>query len=94
MRSDKYRPCELADVDDSSLLTEPVVDIAPRRSRPFRAIMLDAMVHSQALLTHLERVGVPAPSAEERSLIRELYLRTREQAELLRQSLDLLAADR
>ena len=40
MRDDRFRPCEIADLSDGSLLNEPPVDIVPRR-------LAQPLAHSQ-----------------------------------------------
>jgi hypothetical protein len=97
--SDDYKPRTIEDAA-VSLLNEPIGAVADaaialpcvRREPPLRAVMLDAMAHTQALLGHLER-GVPASTDCQRAAVRALYERTQEQLRALAACLDLLTAD-
>jgi hypothetical protein len=93
MRDDRFRPCEIADLGDSSLLNEPAVDIVPRRPPPLPAFLNDVRAHTAALAARLE-AGVSVHSDLERDAVRALYLQTRRLLEALALALDVLAADR
>jgi hypothetical protein len=100
MGDDRYSPRRIED-DAISLLNEPIGAIADdvvvlgcaRREPPLRAVMLNALSHTQVLLGHLER-GVPASTNRQQLVVRELYERSREQLRALSAVLDLLTADR
>jgi hypothetical protein len=75
MSNDRYNPRRLED-DDTSLINEPTGPIADdvvvlgcvRREPPLRAVMLNALAHTQVLLGHLER-GVPVSTHRQRRVV-------------------------
>jgi hypothetical protein len=100
MGDDRYKPWRLED-EAVSLINEPIGAIADdvvvlgcvRREPPLRAVMLNALAHTQVLLGHLEH-GVPASTDRQRAAVRSLFERSQAQLQALSACLDMLAADR
>jgi hypothetical protein len=100
MTDDYYRPRRFTD-EAISLINEPIATITDdavilpcvRKEPPLRAVMLNAMAHTQVLLGHLEH-GVPAQTSRQRAAVRALFERSQRQVQALAACLDLLTADR
>ena len=100
MSNDRYNPRRLED-ESPSLINEPIGAIADdvvvlgcvRREPPLRAVMLNALAHTQVLLGHLEH-GVPASTPRQRAAVRSLFERSQAQLQALSACLDMLTADR
>jgi hypothetical protein len=69
MRDDRYRPCEIVELEDTvSIINDPhSPDITPRHPLPLHAALDDAYRHTAALAARLEG-GVRARSDEQRDL--------------------------
>jgi hypothetical protein len=92
---DKYRPRQLDEIEDNgvSLINEPlppdnVRALVQSKERSLHAVLCQALVNTQALLTRLE-LGVQAPPGQARVTIRDLYVQTRRQLKALSATLEL-----
>jgi hypothetical protein len=100
MAADRFTPRRIED-DDVSLINEPICPIVDdavilpcvRREPPLRAVMLNALAHTQVLLGCLEH-GVPASSDRQRAAVQALFERSQQQLQALSAVLDLLDPDR
>jgi hypothetical protein len=74
MRDDRFRPCEIVELEDPiSLINDPhSPDITPRHPLPLHAVLNDVRAHTEVLARRLES-GVHARSDEQRDPIRRLY---------------------
>jgi hypothetical protein len=90
----RFRPCEIADLEDAiSWINELPVDIPQRRQVPLRAVLSDVRAHTEVLAARLE-AGVVVHGDAEREAVRVLYLQTRRQLEAIAVALELLDGDR
>jgi hypothetical protein len=97
MRDDKYWPRDIAEVEDKvSLINEPLV--APDgttalpvcyRERPLHAVLCESLKQTRELLNRLELRGVRVARAEQREVVRLLYVATRNQVQALAAVLEL-----
>ena len=75
-----------------SLINEPMlaaVELRPgAKQRPLHLVLVEGLNNTQALLTPLE-AGVTVPRQEQREVVRELYVSTRNQAKALIATLEL-----
>jgi hypothetical protein len=82
--ADKYSPRSFAeDPIPRTVLTEPVPpdnvrSIVRAERRPLHAVLVESLNNTQALLTRLES-GVCAPRDQEREIVQQLYVQTRQQ---------------
>ena len=65
--------------DGLSLINEPVPPVnvstlARMRARALHAVLVESLIHTQALLTRLETIGVYVPRDHQREIVRELYV--------------------
>jgi hypothetical protein len=95
MRDDRYRPADIAEVEQKvSLLNEPVhdevIELRPGQSAAsLYALLVGLRNQAQALLERLETRGVYVPSAGQREVVRALYVATRNQVRALAACLEL-----
>ena len=92
---DKYRPRELEEIEGNgiSIINEPIPPENVRalvrpRQRSVHAVLCEAVINTQALVTRLE-FGVQAPPGQARVTVRELYVQTRRQLNALAAVLEL-----
>jgi len=88
---DKYWPRDIAEVDERpSLINEPLS--APDgttalpvcyRERPLHAVLCESLKQTRELLNRLELRGVQVARAEQREVVRLLYVATRHQVKAL-----------
>jgi hypothetical protein len=89
----RFRPCEIADLEDAiSWINELPVDIPLRRQVPLDALLNDVRAHTEVLAARLE-AGVVVHGDAQREAVRALYLATRRQLEAIAVALDALGAD-
>jgi hypothetical protein len=94
---DKYRLRTFAELGSDpipvTLINEPVppdnVRALVPRARSLHAVLCESLVNTKALLTRLETTGVYVARAEQREIIRLLYVATRHQAKALAAVLEL-----
>jgi hypothetical protein len=95
MRDDRYRPADIAEVEQKiSLLNEPihdeVIDLRPGQSAAsLHALLVGVRNQVQALLDRLETRGVYVPREGQREVVRALYVATRNQVRVLSAVLEL-----
>ena len=95
MRDDRYRPADVAEVEQKvSLLNEPihddVIELRPGQSAAsLHALLVGVRNQAQALLDRLETRGVYVPKDQQREVVRLLYLATRNQVRALAACLEL-----
>jgi hypothetical protein len=95
MRDDRYRPADIAEVEQKiSLLNEPihdeVIDLRPGQSAAsLHALLVGVRNQVQALLDRLETRGVYLPREGQREVVRALYVATRNQVRVLLAVLEL-----
>ena len=98
MSDDKYRPRRFDEIDDNglSLINEPLS--APDgttalpvcyRERPLHALLCESLMQTRELLNRLELRVVQVARAEQREVVRLLYVATRNQAKALAACLEL-----
>jgi hypothetical protein len=92
---DKYRPRQLEEIEGNgiSIINEPtppenVRALVRPRQRSLHAVLCEAVINTQALLARLE-AGVTVPRAEQREVVRLLYIVTRNQGRALSAVLEL-----
>jgi len=95
MRDDRYRPADVAEVEQKvSLLNEPihdeVIELRPGQSAAsLHALLVGVRNQAQALLDRLETRGVYVPKDQQREVVRLLYVATRNQVRALAACLEL-----
>jgi hypothetical protein len=95
MRDDRYRPADIAEVEQKvSLLNEPVheevIELRPGQSAAsLYALLVRVRNQAQALLDRLETRGVYVPRDAQREVVRALYVATRNQIRALAACLEL-----
>ena len=95
MRDDRYRPADIAEVEQRvSLLNEPVleevIELRPGQSAAsLHALLVGVRNQAQALLERLETRGVYVPREGQREVVRALYVATRNQVRALSAVLEL-----
>ena len=95
MRDDRYRPADVAEVEQKvSLLNEPihddVIELRPGQSAAsLHALLVGVRNQAQALLDRLETRGVYVPREGQREVVRALYVATRNQVRALSAVLEL-----
>ena len=95
MRDDRYRPADIAEVEQRvSLLNEPVleevIELRPGQSAAsLHALLVGVRNQAQALLERLETRGVYVPREGQREVVRALYVATRNQIRALSAVLEL-----
>ena len=95
MRDDRYRPADVAEVEQKvSLLNEPireeVIELRPGQSAAsLHALLVGVRNQAQALLDRLETRGVYVPKDQQREVVRLLYVATRNQEAALEATLEL-----
>ena len=95
MRDDRYRPADIAEVEQKvSLLNEPihdeVIELRPGQSAAsLHALLVGVRNQAQALLDRLETRGVYVPKDQQREVVRLLYVATRNQVRALAACLEL-----
>ena len=95
MRDDRYRPADVAEVEQKvSLLNEPihddVIELRPGQSAAsLHALLVGVRNQAQALLDRLETRGVYVPREGQRVVVRALYVATRNQVRALAACLEL-----
>ena len=95
MRDDRYRPADVAEVEQKvSLLNEPirdeVIELRPgQASASLHALLVGVRNQAQALLDRLETRGVYVPKDQQREVVRLLYVATRNQVRALAACLEL-----
>ena len=92
---DKYRARPLEEIEGNgiSIINEPIPPENVRtlvrpRQRSLHAVLCEAVINTQALVTRLE-LGVQAPPGQARVTVRELYVQTRRQLNALAAVLEL-----
>jgi hypothetical protein len=82
----KYWPCPIEELPDRrSLISEPLPPpnvITLRKTRSLHAILCEVLIDVQALCARLE-AGVQVPHNEQREVVRQLYVASRNQAKAL-----------
>jgi hypothetical protein len=95
MRDDRYRPFDFAELEDKpSLINEPirgeVIELRPGQSvASLHALLVGVRNQALALLERMENRGVQVARAEQREVVRELYVQTRRQVKVLAAVLEL-----
>ena len=95
MRDDRYRPADIAEVEQKiSLLNEPihdeVIDLRPgQAAASLYALLVGLRNQAQALLDRLETRGVYVPREGQREVVRALSVATRNQVKALAAVLEL-----
>ena len=95
MRDDRFRPADIAEVEQKvSLLNEPihdeVIELRPGQSAAsLHALLVGVRNQAQALLDRLETRGVYVPKDQQREVVRLLYVATRNQVRALAACLEL-----
>ena len=95
MRDERYRPADVAEVEQKvSLLNEPihdeVIELRPGQSAAsLHALLVGVRNQAQALLDRLETRGVYVPKDQQREVVRLLYVATRNQVRALAACLEL-----
>jgi hypothetical protein len=95
MRDDRYRPADVAEVEQKvSLLNEPihdeVIELRPGQSAAsLHALLVGVRNQAQALLDRLETRGVYVPKDQQREVVRLLYVAIRNQVRALAACLEL-----
>jgi hypothetical protein len=95
MRDDRFRPADIAEVEQKvSLLNEPihdeVIELRPgQASASLHALLVGVRNQAQALLDRLETRGVYVPKDQQREIVRLLYVATRNQVRALSAVLEL-----
>ena len=88
----KFWPCPIDELPDRrSLISEPLPPsnvVSLPKVRPLHAVLIENLNSTRALLRRLED-GVHVPRQEQRELVRELYVSTRNQAKALIATLEL-----
>ena len=88
----KFWPCPIDELPDRrSLISEPVPPenvITLRKTRSLHAVLCEALIDVQALLARLE-AGVQVQHNEQREVVRQLYVASRNQAKALAATLEL-----
>jgi hypothetical protein len=69
-------------------LPDNVRTLVRAKQRPLHAVLCEALINTQALLTRLE-AGVTVPQSQQREIVRSLYVATRNQAKALAACLEL-----
>jgi hypothetical protein len=97
MRDDKFWPRSIEEVEEKiSLINEPLA--APdgtvalpvvNRDKPIQALLCESLLHARELLDRLEARGVRVARAEQREVVRLLYVATRNQVKALVATLEL-----
>ena len=94
---DKYWPRDIAEVEERpSLINEPLsapdgTTALPTvyRERPLHTVLCESLKQTRELLNRLELRGVQVARAEQREVVRLLYVATRHQAKALIATLEL-----
>jgi hypothetical protein len=95
MRDDRYRPADIAEVEQKvSLLNEPireeVIELRPgQAAASLYALLVGLRNQAQALYERLETRGVYVPKDQQREIVRLLYVATRNQVRALAAVLEL-----
>jgi hypothetical protein len=94
MRDDRYRPADIAEVEDKpSLINEPVREVIELRpgqaAASLHALLVGLRNQAQALLERIENRGVYVPRDQQREVVRLLYVATRNQVRALAACLEL-----
>jgi hypothetical protein len=95
MRDERYRPADIAEVEEKpSLINEPVrdevIELRPGQSAAsLHALLVGVRNQAQALLDRLETRGVYVPRDAQREVVRALYVATRNQVKALAACLEL-----
>jgi hypothetical protein len=97
MMDDKFWPRDIAELEEKvSLINEPLA--APDgttalpvcyRERSLHAVLCESLKQTRELLTRLELRGVHVPRAEQREVVRLLYVATRNHVKALAACLEL-----
>jgi len=95
MRDDRYRPFDIAELEDKpSLINQPihdeVIELRPgQAAASLHALLVGVRNQAQALLDRLETRGVYVPREGQREVVRALYVATRNQVRALSAVLEL-----
>jgi hypothetical protein len=93
MRDERYRPFDIEELEDKpSLMNEAVAGDnvgvpVPAQQRSLHVMVVQSLKETEALINRLE-LGV-AVADSGRALVRELYVQSRRQREVLAQALQL-----
>jgi hypothetical protein len=95
MSDDKYRPRRIEELEGDPIpvtfVNEPIApdNVIPLpKARSIHAVLVESLNHMRALLVRLE-AGITVPRDQQREVVRELYVATRHQVQVLVATLEL-----